>query len=382
MPIQIIRADITKLNSDAIVNAANNSLLGGGGVDGAIHRAAGPELLKECRALHGCETGQAKITSAYKLPCKYVIHTVGPIWRGGQNGEKQLLESCYRESLRLAKEHECESVAFPLISSGVYSYPKDQALKVAMDVCSDFLLENDMLVYIVIFDKAAYRISEKLFSDIKAYIDDHYVELHTGSLYERMRREQCSQILEIDERVSAPADLEEVDFEPVAQKSMAPKFSVPMQKKKAPRSAMLIQKMETPQPAMSLPTESFAPQMSLDEKLGQIDESFSQMLLRKIDEKGMTDAQCYKKANVDRKLFSKIRNNIHYSPSKTTAIAFAIALELNLEETKDMLMKAGYALSHSNKFDLIIEYFIQSENYNIFEINEALFMFDQSLLGM
>lgn len=353
MPIQIIRADITKLKCDAIVNAANNSLLGGGGVDGAIHRAAGPELLKECQALHGCETGQAKITGAYNLPCKYVIHTVGPVWRGGQNSEKQLLESCYRESLRLAKEQECESIAFPLISSGVYGYPRDQALKVAMDICSDFLLDNDMLVYITIFDKAAYKISEKLFSDIKAYIDDNYVELHTDSLYERMRMEQCSQILDMDECMPLSVDLPQATMSKLAQQSVTPlQASAPAQK------------------------------MSLDEKLGQIDESFSQMLLRKIDESGMTDAQCYKKANVDRKLFSKIRNNVHYSPSKTTAIAFAIALELNLEETKDMLMKAGYALSHSNKFDLIIEFFIQSGNYNIFEINEALFMFDQSLLGM
>ena len=345
MPIEIIREDITKLKCDAIVNAANNSLLGGGGVDGAIHRAAGPELLKECRTLHGCETGRAKITGAYNLPCKYVIHTVGPVWRGGANGEKELLESCYYESLQLAKEHECESVAFPLISSGVYGYPKDQALKVAIDVTSTFLLENDMLVYVVIFDKAAYQISEKLFVDIKQYIDDHYVDLHTEPLYERMRRQQCSQPISLEKSMPIPEEAS-IRLEPM-----------PMQ------------------------MQTYAPKMSLDEKLHQIDESFSQMLLRKIDEKGMGDAECYKKANIDRKLFSKIRSNINYSPSKTTAIAFAIALELNLDETKDMLMKAGYALSHSNKFDLIIEYFIQSENYNIFEINEALFMFDQNLLG-
>lgn len=352
MPIQIIREDITKLQCDAIVNAANNSLLGGGGVDGAIHRAAGKGLLLECMKLKGCKTGQAKITGAYRLPCKYVIHTVGPVWKGGTNGEKEMLESCYRESLQLAKEYECESVAFPLISSGVYGYPKDQALRVAIDVISTFLLENDMLVYVVIFDKAAYKISEKLFLDIKEYIDDNYVETHTDALFERMRRAQCSQILEADE----------VRFETVFLDEPA------------------AQRIEDVQPkqATIMPTATFG----LEDKLEQLDESFSEMLLRKIDEKGMTDAECYKKANVDRKLFSKIRNNVHYSPSKTTAIAFAIALELNLEETRDMLMKAGFALSHSNKFDLIIEYFIQSGNYNIFEINEALFMFEQSLLGI
>ncbi len=330
MPLQIVRNDITKMTVDAIVNAANSTLLGGGGVDGCIHRAAGEGLLEECRTLGGCETGNAKITGAYKLPCKYVIHTVGPVYQGGNNGEKALLESCYKKSLELAKEHNCESVAFPLVSSGVYGYPKDKALKVAIDVISDFLLENEMTVYIVIFDKKAYQISEKLFSDIAKYIDDRYVDEHTDYRRESMR------------------------------------MNMPM-------APMMV--------ADLCESRAIFEDGSLDEKLKQIDESFSQMLLRKIDEKGMTDAQCYKKANIDRKLFSKIRGDVHYKPSKPTAIAFAIALELTLPETEDMLKKAGFALSHSNKFDIIIEYFISKGNYNIFEINEALFAFDQSLLG-
>lgn len=330
MPLEIVRNDITKMTVDAIVNAANESLLGGGGVDGAIHRAAGAGLLAACRTLGGCKTGRAKITGGYNLPAKYVIHTVGPIYKDGRQGEKALLESCYRASLALAKEHKCETVAFPLISSGAYRYPKDRALKVAVDVISDFLLENEMMVYIVIFDKAAYKISEKLFTDIAEYIDDNYVDEHTDYCYESMR------------------------------------ISMPLQ----PIMAAEICECE----AMTAPDD-------LDSKLKQIDESFSQMLLRKIDEKGMTDAQCYKKANIDRKLFSKIRSDVHYKPSKPTAIAFAISLELSLDETEDMLKKAGFALSHSNKFDIIIEYFISKGNYNIFEINEALFAFDQSLLG-
>lgn len=332
---------------DAIVNAANRSLLGGGGVDGCIHRAAGAELLEECRTLGGCETGSAKITGAYKLPCKYVIHAVGPIWKDGKHGEREKLISCYRTALALAKDAKCETVAFPLISSGAYGYPKDQALRIAIDTVSEFLLENDMTVDIVIFDKKAYRISEKLFTDIEEYIDDRYVDEKTDDSSERLRRlnafrdRPCTSYSVCEEAVEAV-------------------------------------KAVKPLPSISKVMTKAA---SLDDAMKQLDESFSEMLLRKIDESGMTDAQVYKKANIDRKLFSKIRSNKLYKPSKPTVIAFAISLELSLEETKDMLMKAGFALSHSSKFDIIIEFFIENGNYNIFEINEALFAFDQSLLG-
>ncbi|MBQ9848879.1 MAG: O-acetyl-ADP-ribose deacetylase [Clostridia bacterium] len=336
MPLEIVRNDITKMSVDAIVNAANESLLGGGGVDGAIHRAAGSGLLKECKTLGGCKTGKAKITGGYSLPAKYVIHTVGPIYQDGKHGEQALLESCYRESLSLASANGCRSVAFPLISSGVYGYPKDQALRVAINVISDFLLENEMKVYIVIFDKASYKIGEKLFADIAEYIDDNYVEAHFDFRFESVRMSM-----------------------PCGHKSSNSGRSV----------------FETRSLSESVERDS------LGEKLKQLDESFSQMLLRKIDEKGITDAQCYKKANIDRKLFSKIRGDIHYKPSKPTVIAFAVALELSLAETEELLKKAGFALSHSNKFDIIIEYFIVRGNYNVFEINEALFAFDQCLLG-
>lgn len=324
MPLQIVRNDITKMKCDAIVNAANSTLLGGGGVDGAIHKAAGKGLLFECMKLGGCKTGEAKITGGYNLPCKYIIHTVGPVWKGGHSGEEKLLRSCYSESLLLAKKNDCESVAFPLISAGVYGYPKDKALQVAVDEISSFLFENDMTVYIVVFDQKSFNISQKLVSDIREYIDERYVEKHAAMESKRL--------------------------------TMMPPMAVP-------------------------DTASKESLDSLDNALKQIDESFSQMLLRKIDEKGMTDSECYKKANVDRKLFSKIRSDIHYKTSKNTAIAFAIALELDLDETKELLMKAGFALSHSNKFDIIIEYFIVNGNYNIFEINEVLFAFDQALLG-
>lgn len=364
MPLQIVRQDITKMQVDAIVNAANSRLLGGGGVDGAIHRAAGPGLLAECRTLGGCATGDAKLTGSYELPCKYVIHTVGPVWRGGAYGERQKLASCYRTSLALAKEHGCESVAFPLISSGVYGYPKDKALQVAVEEISAFLLQNDMLVYIVIFDRAAYTIGEKLFKDIAAYIDDTYVAAHTDTANERRRQMMAA---DIDESAMFTA----ADSSPNYSAIVPPAASAPAPK--PGRRGFLSH------PAAAMPAAR--PQRPLDELLAHIDESFSEMLLRKIDERGLTDAQCYKKANVDRRLFSKIRNDKYYKPSKPTVLALAIALELPPREVDEMLRKAGFALSHSNKFDIIVEYFIRGGNYNVFEINEALFAFDQPLLG-
>jgi O-acetyl-ADP-ribose deacetylase (regulator of RNase III) len=337
MPLEIIRNDITKVHADAIVNAANSSLLGGGGVDGAIHRAAGPEMLAECSSLGGCEVGQAKITKGYKLPAKYVIHTVGPVWQNGNNNEEKRLADCYKNSLALAKEHNLVSVAFPLISSGAFGYPKDKALKTAISVIGEFLLNNEMTVFLVVYDMAAFRLSEKLFSSIKQYIDDKFIEEQPLN-----RRRKLKERHQLKESYIDDSTL----------------FS-----------------MEAPAPARKR-------KRSLDEVIKQMDETFSQMLLRLIDEKGMKDTDAYKKANIDRKHFSKIRNDIDYKPSKTTAIAFAIALKLNLDEMKDLLQKAGFALSHSCKFDIIIEYFIVDGNHNIYEINEALFAFDQKLLGV
>lgn len=337
MPLEIIRNDITKVHVDAIVNAANSSLLGGGGVDGAIHRAAGPKLLAECRTLGECEIGQAKITKGYNLPAKYVIHTVGPVWNGGKNNEEKLLADCYKNSLELAKEYKLESIAFPLIASGAFGYPKDKALKTAISIIGDFLLSNEMTIYLVVYDKSAFMLSEKLFSSIKEYIDDKYIE---------------DRPLSLRDIIEEPYQLKEIYLEESVS------FSV-----------------EAPTPVKKH-------KRSLDDLVNNMDETFSQMLLRLIDEKEMTDAETYKKANIDRKHFSKIRNDIYYKPSKPTVIAFSIALKLNLDETKDLLLKAGFALSQSSKFDIIIEYLIENGNYNVFEINEALFAFDQNLLGV
>lgn len=333
MPLELIRQDITKMQVDAIVNAANTEMKMGGGVCGAIFNAAGAsELQKACDKIGGCKVGEAVITDGCQLDAKYIIHTPGPIWQGGGNQEADLLKASYMNSLKLAKEYNCESVAFPLISTGIYGYPKEEALQIAISTISSFLLENDMLVYLVVFDKKSFGISNKLFTSIHQYIDEHYVEA-AEKVFARNRFEQYD-VME---------SLREPDI---------------FQEKK-------------------ISEETY----SLANRLNQLEESFSERLLRFIDEKGLTDVETYKRANIDRRLFSKIRNSIDYTPTKKTAVAFAIALKLNLNETLELLTTAGYTLSHSSKSDVIIQYFMEQNNYNIHEINEALFAFDQPLLG-
>lgn len=336
MPFEIIRNDITKMNVDVIVNAANTRLKMGGGVCGAIFNAAGMEdLQRECDSIGGCDVGEAVITKGYALPAKYIIHTVGPIWQGGNFSEEKHLRDCYLNCLNLAKKHNLESIAFPLISSGIYGYPKDKALRVAMAAIQEFLLENDMTVYLAVFDKKALDLSEKLYKSIEEYIDDKYVRDKFES--DRYRTIQSFEVQE--DRLEIPS-LNEYDAAPAKGKR------------------------------------------KLEDVVTELDETFSQMLLRIIDEKGKTDVETYKKANIDRKLFSKIRTDKDYSPRKSTVLALAVSLELNIDETKDLLRRAGFAFSHSSKFDIIVEYFIEEEIYNIFEINEALFAFDQTLLGV
>lgn len=325
---------------DTIVNAANTALKMGGGVCGAIFTAAGEEKLQEeCNILKKCNVGEAVITKGYSLPAKYIIHTVGPIWNGGNSGEENLLHNCYINSLKLASQYKCKSIAFPLISSGIYGYPKDKALQIAISAIGEFLINHEMTVYLVVYDKKAFVLSEKLFFAIEKYIDDNYVEEH-----------------QLSENRRYIESYEYHQFENIHEEFLKRDICEPVPEIKGKRS--------------------------LKDVIGQLEESFSQMLLRLIDEKGMTDVETYKKANIDRKLFSKIRSSKGYNPSKVTSIAFAIAIRLSLDETLDLLNKAGYTLSHSNKFDVIIEYFIEEGNYNIYEINEALFAFDQVLLGV
>lgn len=323
MPFKIVENDMTNMKTDAIVNAANSSLQRGSGVCGAIFAAAGIEALQnECDVLGGCKVGEAVITDGYDLHASKIIHTVGPIWKGGDYGEEELLYRAYKSSLQLALKNKLESISFPLISSGVYGYPKDKAFNIAISAIGDFLLEHEIDVYLVVYNKETVKLNENLFTKIEQYIDDNYID-------------PSDMIIESDE------------------------------------VQCLVSKFEEP--------EEF---VELEDVIKEVRETFSEMLIRLIDEKGMTDVEAYKRANVDRRLFSKIRSRVDYSPSKVTAIAFAISLELNLDQTLDLLTRAGYALSPCNKFDIIIEFFIKQQNYNVYEINEALFSFDQQLLGV
>ena len=351
MPLQIIRQDITKMKVDAIVNTTNTSMIGYSGVDLAVHTLAGPELDEECRHLVPLELGEAKITGGYRLPAKHIIHTSGPSWRGGQHGESEILRSCYLNSLKVAVENKCRTVAFPLISAGVYQFPKDQVLKFAVQTITEFLFEQELTVYICVYDKESYSFSQKLFNDIKSFIDDEYVEEREEDFF-----------LEIDRRATSRRRV---------------KGNLPRPMRNVPCQALRPTPMPKNMDACAAPLPA-----DLSGFVEDMGKSFAEMLFELIDEKGIDDVSCYKKANVDKRTFSKIKSNKGYKPSKPTAVAFAIALELDIDETQRLLATVGLTLSDSIVFDKIIRYFIYRKNYNIFEINEALFEFDQALLGV
>lgn len=323
MPFFLVRNDITKMETDAIVNAANTALLMGGGVCGAIFKAAGVhEMTEACFPLSPIKTGEAVITPGFALPARFVIHTAGPVYHDGKSGERDLLQQCYHNSLLLAVEHHCSSIAFPLISSGIFGYPKQEAIEVARSTIEDFLAEHEITVFLVLFDKESLLAGTKLHTSIEHYIDEHYLRKH-----------------------------------------------------KEVRELLAIEAMELEE------SRSTLHEPNLEHVLSNLDEPFSDSLRTLIQNKGKTEVEVYKKANIDRKLFSKIRTGGGYVPSKRTVIALAIALELTLDEAGNLLEKAGYALSHSSIFDVIIEYFIVHKHYKILEINEVLFSYDQPLLG-
>ena len=376
MAFKIIRNDITKVKADAIVNTANPEPICAGGTDSAVYNAAGKEeLLKERQKIGKMEVGEAKSTPAFNLPAKYIIHTVGPIWDDGKNGELENLRKCYDNCLNLSAELECKSIAFPLISTGVYGFPKDEALKIAVSAFSEFLLKKDMEIILVVFDSESFVLSGKLYSGIDEFIDENYVSEVRNLEY-------------ADEEVSLEDD--SCDFgEPIRERRKSEErflnrlFGIG--KNYAKESCTSIDEMRVssvaPESAQSLKMHSAAKKPSLDDRVKHLGDTWQKSLLDIIDENGYTDIEVYKRANVDRKLFSKIRSNPSYQPKKITAVAFALALKLNLDDTKDFIGRAGYAFSPSSIFDLIIEYFIEQEVYDTYTINLALFDHKQPLLG-
>lgn len=368
MPLEIVRNDITKLKVDVIVNSAHPTPEVGGGVDYAIHRAAGPELIVERKKIGDIATGTAFITPGFKLPAKYVVHTVGPIWQEGKKGQREQLADCYKNSLELALEHKCNSIAFPLISAGVFGCPAEIAIATAVQAIKGFLAAHEMQVYLVVFDRKSFKISGSLFDDVQDYLDRNYLE--------EIVEEECRVEEQKRRRAEMGISALGASLPNVAESRMMEMDEMPVPRRSAKRKLSENGRAKTRE-------KSAAPKKTraLSDLLDEVDDTFSEALLRLIDAKGKTDPDVYKRANIDRKHFSKIRNKPDYQPSKATALALAVALELNLDETKDFIGRAGYAISHSSKTDIIVEYFIERREYDIFTINETLFAFGQPCLG-
>lgn len=354
MPFRIVRNDITNMQVDAVVNTANHNPVVGYGVDTAIHKKAGPKLLEARKEIGPITVGEVAVTPGFDLDAKYVIHAVGPAWFGGSHSEPELLHRCYRNSLLAAFDRGCKSIAFPLLASGNMGFPKSVSLQIAISTFSSFLMTHEMDIYLVVFTNEAFELSANLVQSVESFIDENYV--HDKTL-EEFGLSPDDDFLDIRECQIRDRRLTRYR-ERMQEVCCAPAPSV----------------MATPAaPPTALP--------NLDDVLKQMDAGFSETLLKLIDKTGKKDSEIYKRANVDRKLFSKIRKNPDYKPSKTTAIAFALALELNLEETKDFIGRAGFSFSPASKFDVIVQYFIQTGNYDVFEIDTVLFHYDLPLIG-
>lgn len=399
MPLDIIRNDITRVPADAIVNTANPHVAIGAGTDQAIYEAAGREQLLAERAKIGeMRPGQAAYTPAFALPAKYIIHTVGPAWQGGGHHERETVAECYRSCLGLASELGCEKVAFPLLSSGNYGFPKDEALKIAISEISSFLFEHDMTVILVVYDKESFVVSGKAFSNVKSFIAENEVRAYTSrreesNYYHRTesampkaaapkKRSRLRSILKRQDTGAAyrteDLDLEEalrtssdVDIDLDAEYSETAQYGA---------SFDSIEELFSPQSdAFSDAAPSYR-ELTIDDIISMKGETFQQVLFKIIDRKGLSDPEVYKKANIDRKLFSKIRSDVDYMPSKKTAMALIIGLELNIDEATDLLQRAGYSFSQASIADLTIQSCIMQHMYDIHTINCFLFDLGQKPL--
>lgn len=353
MPLKIIRNDITKVKADVIVNTANPQPIYASGTDQAIYEAAGTEkLLDERKKIGIIARGDIAVTPAFNLMAEYIIHTVGPAWQGGNSGEFEILRNCYYKSLRKAAELKCESIAFPLIATGVYGFPKDKALQIAIAEISDFLFQYEMMVYLVVFDEKSFQLSNNVVGKVQSFIDSHYVKTKRNSEYgirflRRNRAISCYEEEELIERAMLYDEDASAEFDDTAIAS-------------------------TP----------IAPSMSLDEQFNNMGGTFQEKLFELIDYRGLTNVEVYTRANLDRKHFSKIQCNVNYHPSKKTAMALCIALKLDLEESKDLLARAEWAFSPNRKMDLIVMNAIVNHEYNINQVNAVLFQYGQECLGV
>ena len=370
MPLKIVRNDITKMNTEAIVNTANTLPLVGPGCDMAIYKAAGYDELLAYRKEHIGEVpeGDAFITPGFRLRARYIIHAVSPLFVDGSEGEEGLLRSCYRKSLKLAKEKGIRSIAFPLISTGGFGYPKEEGLRIAMDEINAFLLENHMLIYLVVFDEKAHSLGKRLFPDLEEYIDQNYVD----------------ELCRVEESVSEYARLRDRILRKEANQNVAKQsekrkglFSEKRRKqvdynRLDESSAEELCDEDSIDEASTYDDSILKLESELEEKMQHISDTFSQYLLYLIKEKNMENSEVYKRALVDKKTFSKIKNNVDYHPQKLTALCLCVGAHLNLDETKDLLARAGYALSPSDKTDIIFSYFIENEIYDMIELDIQL----------
>ena len=392
MPFQIVRNDITKMHVDAIVNTANPMPVYGPGIDRAVYEAAGKDkLLAKRREIGAMDRGTSVITDGYHLPAKFIIHTVGTVWQGGTKGEEDIIRKCYRSVFKIAAANEITSLAIPLLSSGSYGFPKEIALRIALSEMETFLTNSDMDVYLVVFDEESFSLSSELYGDIEQYISDHYVEEKNQEEYpdsygrtERVHRRTEFVPDRVVSAVSPVPGLLRADQDKKKKESIQRKESVKKRKEAVKKSKFIEIELEDADfltSDRSFSTLRLDADRSLEEIVKNLDQTFMELVFSFADEKGLTDVEVQKKANLDRKAFSKLKCGTTKNPSKSTALALAVALELDLDETKDLLSRAGLALSPCSRQDVIVRYFIEKEVYDIYEINVALFAHGEQLLG-
>lgn len=376
MPFQIIRNDITKMQVDAIVNPANPMPGYAAGIDSAVYKAAGEEkLLRRRQEIGAIAPGSSFITDGYNLPAKYIIHTVGTAWQGGNSDEEIIIRKCYRSIFKLALEHHILSLAIPLLASGSYGFPKGIALRIALSEIESFLSENDIELYLVVFDEKSYSLSTELYGDIDEYIDKHYVEEKISEEYSASysRGKSSNDPVRVSSVYGAPIGF---GFSESNRRKTYDSENEALDDKADNGREELILAYISPEKRLVSEVRS------LEDAVKNLDKSFMELVFSFADQKGLSDVEVQKKANLDRKAFSKLKCGTTKNPSKSTALALAVALELNLDDTKDLLSRAGWALSPCSKQDLIVQYFIERKAYDIYEINLALFEHGEQLLGM